>query len=190
MDTPDTRGLDTDPRPARRLRRRWLLFALIPILAVAATVALPPLDEYAAIDGVGAATTPQGPLDPEVAGPYASPYERPDDRCRTWKINLSEPAAREWLDRFTAQDRGWSRTGYGTGASSSEIPETGMMKKTVTETSSFYNGQTGDRLHIQVDKQETPEPKLLDIRVSVEQTAASREPMRKLSRWYHLLTHR
>lgn len=166
--------------------RRWLLVGvlLLPIVGVAAAFALPPLDEYASLDRVGSRHDAE--FEPGAA--YFTHRRWVSRTGRVWSLNLPEGEARHFLGRFTSRHRGWHRCGFGRGGGSREIPETGMMETINSETASYQNSETGDQLHYEIGKQETPVKKFLGTTVTVEQSPTSQQTWPRLKRWWHLTT--
>jgi hypothetical protein len=167
-------------------RRRWLLVGLLllPVVGVALAFAAPPLDEYATFDRVGSRHDTAF----EPGTEYFAQNRSRSETGRVWRLNLPEGEARHFLGRFTSVRRGWHRCGFGRGGGSREIPETGMMETINSETASYQNKETGDQLHFEIGKQESPVKKFLGATVTVEQSPSSKEPWPKLKRWWHLTT--
>ena len=172
-----------------KVRLGWWMVGLIPVAGILVSFALPPFDEYAAFDRVGDRFQPESGLAFDIGPTMIDVPTQPaeDGKRRGWRLRLSEAEAARFVDRFVAPDRGWQRSGSGSGSSSTNDGTTSVETRSVSTT--YTNDDTGDELEFDRETQTTPERKVVRLEVRVWQSR-SQGVWGKIKRWARLTFRR
>ncbi len=167
-----------------RLRRAWWLLGLLPLAGAMVSLALPPFDEYAALDRVGSRFDPQERFGDDLIFSHAMAAP---GRPRGWDLRLSEGAAGRFVDRFASRERGWQEVG--SSSVSAVEPERREAAEEETEIVLYSNNETGDSLEFERRTRLTSGRKAVTLTVMVSQSGST-GAWAKIKRWARLTFRR